>query len=66
MPGSMAGEGELDKIIERSANLQSYRRVEARSYGDRERDDDDYEHYERYPGRRRKRRSFLDDLFDFG
>jgi uncharacterized protein len=56
--------GELDKIIERSASSQPYREGEERVPRHRERDDDDYygEHY----GRRRKRRSFLDDLFDFG
>jgi uncharacterized protein len=56
--------GELDKIIERSASLQPYQEVEERAPRYRERDDDEHDgdHY----GRRRKRRSFLGDLFDFG
>jgi uncharacterized protein len=64
MSGVWLDRGELDKIIERSASSQPYREVEERAPRHRERDDDDYygEHY----GRRRKRRSFLDDLFDFG
>jgi uncharacterized protein len=55
--------GELDKIIERSysASYGSDRRVE---YDD----DDDYkrrEGYSREHGHHRKRKGFLDDLFDF-
>ncbi|HEV2128517.1 MAG TPA: zf-TFIIB domain-containing protein [Thermomicrobiales bacterium] len=60
--------GELDKIIERSGTIaEGGRRVDdddRRSYYD----DDDREartRYERDPRRRRKRKSFLDDLFDF-
>jgi Zn-finger nucleic acid-binding protein len=65
--------GELDKIIERSATqmpaasapspgghttppADPYRRYD---------DDDDYGRYDRDYDRKRKRRSFLDDLFDF-
>lgn len=66
--------GELDKIIERSAAYVDSGRS---SYDDdddryeRRRDDDRYERYEGkrddrdHPQRRRKKRSFLDDLFDF-
>lgn len=51
--------GELDKLIERSepALRGEYRDERPRQYYDR--DYHDYEH------RRRKRRSFLGDLFDF-
>lgn len=52
--------GELDKIIERSVSQPA---PEPRSsYSERYEDDDDY----RYKGKRKKRRSsFLDDIFDF-
>lgn len=56
--------GELDKIIERSASLQPSREVEEHTTTYRERDDD--EHFGEHHRGRRKRRSFLDDLFDFG
>lgn len=53
--------GELDKIIERtshqSATLPPYQGLEQRDY-----DDDSYE--QKYEKRKRKS-SFLDDLFDF-
>ncbi|MEJ5261519.1 MAG: zf-TFIIB domain-containing protein [Ignavibacterium sp.] len=58
--------GELDKIIERSAEIfdddrpKSFddKRVEERKYyGDKKYDDDYYKKY--------KRKSFLSDLFDF-
>jgi Zn-finger nucleic acid-binding protein len=68
--------GELDKIIERSAAAPapapreaSYedRRPERRDFDDRghrDRDDDDYRHGQK--GYRKKRKeSFLGDLFDF-
>ena len=49
--------GELDKIIERGATLESkYRREDESHY-----DDDDY----RRSHHPRKRKSFLGDLFDF-
>jgi len=53
--------GELDKIIERSTSARSWEPEEAQGYRDRE-----YEGYEG-PGfdNRKKRKSFLDDLFDF-
>ena len=62
--------GELDKIIERSTTLDRAPegpfypapRDEYREHGYR--DDDDREHGKHR--RRRKRESFLEDLFDFG
>lgn len=48
--------GELDKIIDRS------RQGTSRRYEDDE--DNDAERY-RHGGRRRRRKSFLEDLFDF-
>lgn len=64
--------GELDKIIDRSAGALSApqtapqpQRAEARyddrAYDDRRYDDDYYK-----KGKRKKRESFLGDLFDFG
>lgn len=74
--------GELDKIIERSGAFADRGRSDddrdRRSYrddDDRERryhrdDDDDWDDRRRYEGgqqpSRRKKKSFLDDLFDFG
>jgi Zn-finger nucleic acid-binding protein len=49
--------GELDKIIERSAQLEVPREAHAGYRGD---DDDDDRRYGR------KKRSFLGDMFDFG
>ncbi len=58
--------GELDKIIERSADLfdddraksfDDKRSEERKYYGDKKYDDDYYKKY--------KRKSFLSDLFDF-
>jgi Zn-finger nucleic acid-binding protein len=65
--------GELDKIIDRAATALSSPAAPAYSAPDeRRRDDRDNERYdddrhERYDerGRKRKKRSFLDDLFDF-
>lgn len=60
--------GELDKIIERSADSAMPQQparpvVSGRRYDDD--DDDDYKYREgRYP-EKRKRKSLLDDLFDF-
>jgi Zn-finger nucleic acid-binding protein len=64
--------GELDKIIERNARSpysdeprSSDRDRESVSDRNRERDrDDDYYDDRRGDGKRRRRRSFLDDLFD--
>lgn len=65
--------GELDKIVARSANeLSSDGRDESgRSRGEPAwRDEDDFDDrrddHRRHPGRPRKRRSFIDDLFDVG
>jgi len=64
--------GELDKLIERSA---AYVDPGSSSYDDddddryeRRRDDDRYDRRDDrdHPRGRRKKRSFLDDLFDFG
>lgn len=64
--------GELDKILERAAQQEPQRppmqqapRYEERRPEPRYEDDRDYD--PRYGGKPRKRReSFLDDLFDFG
>ncbi len=67
--------GELDKIIERAAAPvvqpeppREMRREPERLSDDRQRDDDDRYRYgdERYPDhRKKKRKDFLSDLFDF-
>lgn len=54
--------GELDKLIERSASVPSYGEAEHYIREYQRRDDDDYHHHDY---RKRKRRSFLGDLFDF-
>ncbi len=62
--------GELDKLIERSTGGSNY--GERRDYGERRERDHDHDHHEdrdhrgRYHRPRRKRESFLEDLFDFG
>ena len=62
--------GELDKIIERSTGGSHY--GERRDYGERRERDHDHDYHEdrdhrgRYHRPRRKRESFLEDLFDFG
>ncbi|HEX2869365.1 MAG TPA: zf-TFIIB domain-containing protein [Ignavibacteriales bacterium] len=57
--------GELDKIIERSAAAQEgYGGRENESRPDFQRHDEDYK-YEREKGYKNKKKSFLDDLFDF-
>jgi Zn-finger nucleic acid-binding protein len=56
--------GELDKIIERAAPAIARETVGApRDHHDRSRDDRD--RYDDRHDRRRRRRSFLEDLFDF-
>ena len=61
--------GELDKIIDRAANAlgappaPAYSAPDARYRDDRSDRTHDERHDER--GRKRKKRSFLDDLFDF-
>jgi Zn-finger nucleic acid-binding protein len=65
--------GELDKIIDRVAATPASPAAAAPAYADRPRDDDRDRRYEgdrEWRGsdkdlKRRKRRSFLDDLFDF-
>lgn len=62
--------GELDKIIERSAAASSPEPARAQNYGDRgrERDhrpDDDRDRRDHYQKPYKKRKSFLDDIFDF-
>jgi hypothetical protein len=53
--------GELDKIIERaSMGASSWNRDAEERFSRHDRDDDD-----RYPRTRRRRKSFLEDLFDF-
>ncbi len=54
--------GELDKLIDRSAQWESR---QSREGGVFERDDDD-DRGGRYPRDRRRRRGFLGDLFEFG
>jgi Zn-finger nucleic acid-binding protein len=68
--------GELDKVIERAAASLAPASVGGREsgyyderreprYDDRERHDDDHRGSER-DRKKRKRRSFLEDLFEFG
>lgn len=55
--------GELEKM------LDGAERWEEEDWRDRERDDDHREYdreYARHPYGRKKRKSFLDDMFDFG
>ncbi|MBL8166126.1 MAG: zf-TFIIB domain-containing protein [Anaerolineae bacterium] len=63
--------GELDKIIERSATPQASAPPPQQGYY-RERDDDRYDddrrregHYDQRPYEHKKRKSFLDEIFDF-
>jgi Zn-finger nucleic acid-binding protein len=63
--------GELDKIIDRAATTfgasPAYSAPDDRRRDDRDDRDDRDRYDDRYEdrGRRRKKRSFLDDLFDF-
>ncbi|MGH9269694.1 MAG: zf-TFIIB domain-containing protein [Ilumatobacteraceae bacterium] len=70
--------GELDKIIDRAANAMAAAPPPADRYDDRRRDDDrrgydderrgyndDRRSGDRGDPRRRRKRSFLDDLFEF-
>lgn len=56
--------GELDKIIERSSPQVTQPQPPAVVYRDDDYDDDDYKR-RGYEKPKRKRGSFLDDLFDF-
>jgi uncharacterized protein len=60
--------GELDKIIDRAANVLSAPAAAPQPSYAPERDDrrdDDDRRYDDRDRRKRKKRSFLDDLFDF-
>lgn len=64
--------GELDKIIERSAATQSSAPPAPQQGYYRDRDDDRYHddryregQYEKRPYEHKKRKSFLDEIFDF-
>ena len=58
--------GELDKIIERSHSEQPGPRalVNTRNY-EPQRDSPDYEDRDEHYGRRKKKKSFLGEIFDF-
>lgn len=61
--------GELDKIIERSAHAPAARQPEYRpsEYDSRQREaHHDHDKREGHGYKKKKRESFLDDLFDFG
>ena len=66
--------GELDKIIDRAAEAQAPRPVatprpdddDRRRYADDDDDDRRYDDDRGRSGKRRKKESFLGDLFDFG
>ena len=55
--------GELDKLIERSASAAPPPPRDERRYEDRGRHDDDSRHGS---GKKRRKESFLGELFDFG
>jgi Zn-finger nucleic acid-binding protein len=58
--------GELDKIIDRAANVLATPPAPAYTApDDRRRDDDRFDPRGDDRGRKRRKRSFLDDLFDF-
>jgi Zn-finger nucleic acid-binding protein len=58
--------GELDKIIERNAGMQTAREERPPQYRDRPDDDDrPRERYDDDQYKHRKRRGFLGELFDF-
>jgi Zn-finger nucleic acid-binding protein len=57
--------GELDKIIERSDSEPVLRGpVNTRNY-ESQRDSHDYENRDEHYGRRKKKKSFLGEMFDF-
>jgi len=56
--------GELDKIVEKSANVEDNFRLKERNTNTNYRDDDD-DKYKSYGYNKNKRKSFLGDLFDF-
>ena len=55
--------GELDKIVEKSANVEDNFRLKERNTNTNYRDDDDKYRSQGY--NKNKRKSFLGDLFDF-
>lgn len=55
--------GELDKIVEKSANVEDNFRQKERNTNTNYRDDDDWHKSHGY--NKNKRKSFLGDLFDF-
>lgn len=60
--------GELDKIIERTAAIMEPPAPSRSERRDSDRYDDDRDKYDRsrgYPPRKKKRESFLSELFDF-
>jgi len=56
--------GELDKIVEKSANAEDNFRLNERNTNTNYRDDDD-DKYKSHGYNKNKRKSFLGDLFDF-
>lgn len=52
--------GELDKMLDRSANYEQ----QIREKGDYRYNDDDYRYQQPGDYKKKKRKSFLDDLFD--
>ena len=56
--------GELDKIVEKSANIEDNFRQQERNTNNF-RDDDDDDKYRSYGYNKNRRKSFLGDLFDF-
>jgi len=56
--------GELDKIVEKSANAEDNFRQKERNTNTNYRDDDD-DRYKSQGYNKNKRKSFLGDLFDF-
>jgi len=58
--------GELDKIVEKSANVEDNFRLNERNTNTNYRDDDDDDNkYKSHGYNKNKRKSFLGDLFDF-
>ncbi len=56
--------GELDKIVEKSANVEDNFRLKERNTNTNYRDDDD-DKYRSQGYNKNRRKSFLGDLFDF-
>ena len=58
--------GELDKLIDRAAGLDTNSPGRARRRDHHDHDDDDRTHADGSSPSKRKRKSFLGDLFEFG